>query len=364
MSTPRGQVTIVASHLSPTFGLEKCVLNLHSKLTRTSRIVALGGGAAELALGHEVLGGPLVGWRRVVSPLRLRRWHRLRETQGEHGPVILAGIWVAVPFLMVVRRPKYPVVIWDHSLSAEKVASSRGLRVLQAFAKCLYKKASAVVVVSDDLRDSVASWVAPCPLIAIPNFLDVSGPAAPSRERGAAHGRSGQLRLLTVGSLTETKNHALALEAMQSLPGATLTVVGDGKLLHRLQDLAMELGVADRIVWAGYVDDTSPYYMASDVVVHPALGETFGLVMFEAAHFSVPVVAVDYPHARTVIPTYVVGRLASPRPRQFAEAIRALALSPPTANEFDIAAARRRHRYDDDAIVLAWSRVLNAVEEA
>ncbi len=72
--------------------------------------------------------------------------------------------------------------------------------------------------------------------------------------------------------------------------GGVLFSEGDGyeERLHRLAD---DLGIADRVIFTGYLPDTSPALAAMDVFVHPGDPEPFGLVNLEAMAMAKPVVA-------------------------------------------------------------------------
>ena len=57
--------------------------------------------------------------------------------------------------------------------------------------------------------------------------------------------------LLSVGHLMMDKGHQLVIEALPHLPAMHLAIVGDGPMRARLQALAAELGVADRVTLDG-----------------------------------------------------------------------------------------------------------------
>jgi len=69
-----------------------------------------------------------------------------------------------------------------------------------------------------------------------------------------------------------------------------LLLVGEGPDRFRLEQLAVQHGLADHVVWAGRVDDPARVYAAMDVMVLPSLYEAFGNVILEAMAAGVPVV--------------------------------------------------------------------------
>jgi len=107
--------------------------------------------------------------------------------------------------------------------------------------------------------------------------------------------------LLTVGRLVARKGHDTVIRALPAIaaefPDILYTIAGDGPLRERLERLAREMGVAERVSFLGGVAEPalSALYTASDIFVMPArqIGadvEGFGLVFLEANAFGKPVV--------------------------------------------------------------------------
>lgn len=117
------------------------------------------------------------------------------------------------------------------------------------------------------------------------SFLD----PAPSKEWG--------WRLLCVGRIDPRKGLDVAISAMPRLPAeATLTIAGSWIEAeeHRLRELAIELGVGDRVRFEGTVGRATlkELYGAADVIVFPVRwNEPWGLVPLEAMGRGRPVVA-------------------------------------------------------------------------
>jgi glycosyltransferase involved in cell wall biosynthesis len=73
-----------------------------------------------------------------------------------------------------------------------------------------------------------------------------------------------------------------------------LEVVGDGHARASLEALACELGISDRVRFAGWVDDVNPCYERARCVVVPSVWpEPFGIVGIEALSHGRPVVGSD-----------------------------------------------------------------------
>jgi glycosyltransferase involved in cell wall biosynthesis len=91
------------------------------------------------------------------------------------------------------------------------------------------------------------------------------------------------LVVLYVGALTVRKNARLLAEALERTAVPVHGVfVGDGPQRNALQRSCDEQGLADRVRFAGWVEDVRPWYAAGDVLCHTAPYETYGLVYAEA----------------------------------------------------------------------------------
>jgi len=110
--------------------------------------------------------------------------------------------------------------------------------------------------------------------------------------------QKGDKIILFVGVLINYKSPNLLIEALpliiEEIPEAKLVLVGDGPMRHALEKLSQELGVSDKVIFAGRVGDDSKtlYYNAADVFALPSTmsSESFGIVLLEAAVARLPLV--------------------------------------------------------------------------
>ena len=93
-------------------------------------------------------------------------------------------------------------------------------------------------------------------------------------------------------------------------------IVGNGDLLGKYQNLASQLGLVDRLFFAGAVnsEDLPLFYNLADLFVLPSINrcEAFGLVLLEAMASGLPCLAADFPGVRQVIEPLVNGLLIKP----------------------------------------------------
>jgi glycosyltransferase involved in cell wall biosynthesis len=100
-----------------------------------------------------------------------------------------------------------------------------------------------------------------------------------------------------VGRLTQVKNHAFALEVFAQLckkePAAVFYMIGDGELKNSIQNKAMLLGIIDKVVFTGAVENIYDYFQALDVLLLPSFHEGFPVAAVEAQAAGLPVFLSD-----------------------------------------------------------------------
>ncbi|HEX5759489.1 MAG TPA: glycosyltransferase family 4 protein [Thermoanaerobaculia bacterium] len=126
----------------------------------------------------------------------------------------------------------------------------------------------------------------------VPCGIDVARVRAAARdaERGAPP-------LVFAGRLIAHKRLPLLLAAVRRLaetvPGELLAVFGEGPERGRLEALARELGIADRVDFRGHVETSEEVWRAmggARIAVQPSEREGFGLFPLEAMAAGLPVV--------------------------------------------------------------------------
>ena len=148
-------------------------------------------------------------------------------------------------------------------------------------------------------------------------------------------GRHKDKVILSVGNLVARKGHDMVIRALprlrQTVPEVTYLIVGEGPYRVPLEKLTLELGVRDRVVFAGRisVEELPDIYAISDVFVMPSREqieecdvEGFGLVFLEASACAKPVVGGRSGGIPDAIEEGVTGLLVSPHdPEDIANAL-------------------------------------------
>jgi glycosyltransferase involved in cell wall biosynthesis len=118
------------------------------------------------------------------------------------------------------------------------------------------------------------------------------------------------------GQLVARKRIDVLMEALASPQTAglpwRLVIAGQGQDERQLYDHAQRLGIEDRVVFCGWVEDLHHWMAAIDVFVLPSLIEGFGYVLAEAAAASKPCVAYRASSVPEVVVEGETALLATP----------------------------------------------------
>lgn len=184
-------------------------------------------------------------------------------------------------------------------------------------------------------------------LVTIHNGLPFPEEAAPvdvhevRRELGA----DGFGRLVgTVGRLEPRKGLEVLLEASRALaeayPDLGVVLVGEGPDREALERRARDLGLGDRVLFAGRREDVQRVLSALDAFVLPSHAEGLSIALLEAGAAACPIVATDVGGNSEVIADGRSGLVVPPGdPRALAEGLDAVLGDPDRARALGAAAA-------------------------
>lgn len=133
--------------------------------------------------------------------------------------------------------------------------------------------------------------------------------------------------IISAGRLEKEKNWPTLLTAvaqvMAGRPDVRLVLLGGGEERPAMEALVSELGVAERVYFAGKVgmDEVPVYLKAADLFSFASVTETQGLVTMEAMAAGLPVVAVRATGTADVVEDGVDGLLTDNEPEALAAAI-------------------------------------------
>lgn len=230
-------------------------------------------------------------WRslaRVRSEIRRTR-ASIIHTQG--GPAVDLVAVTAAHLTGIKSVVTRPVMIEDQiDRSAVGLYLSNKVDRLYILAKC-----DAIIAVSRDGFDRLAARTAPDKVHLVYNGVKSrSFPVDRSYRTGDA---TGEVQVGMIGHLRPYKGWSDFLRVAQRVSAAGLNVrwhiVGEGPERPRLESLALELGIAERVMIHGVLKDVSPLLQELDVFLFTSYREGLSVAVLEAMSEGLPIVATD-----------------------------------------------------------------------
>lgn len=164
----------------------------------------------------------------------------------------------------------------------------------------LRRFAQVIAVSASTKRDMLKYWQTKTPITVILNAVDRPNPR-PVRTPG--------LRLLSLTRLDREKNVAATLRAFALLsldqPSARLTVGGTGPELASLQQLAVDLAIAERVSFPGFVN-TAEAMANHDVIVQPSKSDNCSYTLLDAVANGLGVAASPIGGNPEILPAHCI----------------------------------------------------------
>ena len=251
-----------------------------------------------------------------------------------HSPFV-AGMTAA----RVARVQKIPLVATFHSKYRDDFSRVMPAPMVDVVIKEIvrfYKKADAVWVPQESVKDVLYSYGYKGPVDVMPNGCDLAGdyPQSFFREARAALGlEDGLFTMLFVGQHIWEKNLRLTIEALARIKDLPYRMffVGTGYAEGEMKELVSQLGIEDKVTFVGRVTDREllkRYYAAADLFLFPSLYDTDGLVVREAAALGTPSVMLKEASASGMLTDGETGFKIAGTLDDYEALLRALAADP------------------------------------
>lgn len=338
-------------------GIERVVLNLLTHLDRGRfRAVLILGRGGGLLLPHvpgDVEVRTLEGRRAsFVAPALARQ---LRDT-GAH--VVYSGTNaanLATILAACLAGNRLAVIPSEHTPPSVFLKEAKWRTARVAAMRLLYPRATTVAVpladVGQELKHilrlpKLSISVLPNPVIA-ETLYELRG-----QEPGISLPEGADPLLVCSGRLVSAKGFDILLKALALLQSSrcppNLVVLGDGPERKNLEALAVSLGIAGRVRFAGMVDNPFAVFRRATAFVQSSRREGFGNVLIEAMACGAPVVAADCPFGpRIILRDGAVGLLVPPEdPDALAGGIERLLEDDKLAARFKTAGAERAREFE------------------
>jgi len=195
--------------------------------------------------------------------------------------------------MLLSRKLSIPYLVSVHGLDAFSTmqVSGKAGEWCRRISRQVYRNASRVICVSEHVREQVLEGTGgSCRTTVVYNSAD------PTLFAPASSASPDSLTILSIGNLIPIKGHELLIRAASSLasefPSLRWEIIGDGSERPRLQSLANELRVADRVRFLGRRSRTevADALRRCTLFVLASRYEALGCVYLEAMATSKPVI--------------------------------------------------------------------------
>lgn len=241
---------------------------------------------------------------------------------GKHVDWVICGHVNLVPIAWLIGTlRRCPVTLIVHGIDAWSPHRSLSVRRL-------ITRVDRVVAVSEFTAEKLRSWsgISQDSISILPNCVDLQrfAPRARDPELIERYGLNANRVILTVGRLVSKERYKGFDEVLDALPMLSkempdlrYLIVGEGDDRERLQRKAFELGVHDRVIFAGFIPEREKenHYSIADAYVMPSRGEGFGIVFLEAMACGVPTVGSLADGSREALLNGKLGLLVDPSDR-------------------------------------------------
>lgn len=302
-------------------------------------------------------------------------WIRLyRYLRRERFDVVVANLFFTSIILRSVARFAGVPVILSAELNAYAKRNPRWLPLERLVARFTDRFiASSRDVVATTRREL---GVADEKIALSYNAIDIAARKASALPEARAQARikwgvgAEEFVIVTAGRLVEQKGQQYLIEAFAELVGTFSTralklyIFGEGELREKLRRRAEDLGVGDRVVFAG-IAPVPEIVALADLFVLPSLWEGLSLMLLEAMAAQNPVVATDVSGSRELIVDGESGYLVPPRnSRILAERIGVLMSDSELRKRFVRAATKEVQKFSIENNLTNLYTIIRAVRKA
>ncbi len=202
-------------------------------------------------------------------------------------------------FAAFLFKRKYPYV--PHILTIQEGDHfERRAGIFKPAFKRIFGSADYIQTISNFLSDWAESMGARCPIVVVPNAVDVQHFSEKADEaslvalKKTLGKKDGDIFLITTSRLTLKNGIEDIIDALTYLPpNVKLLILGIGELERSLKAKTSKLLLGERVNFLGYVPHSKmPSYLhVSDIFIRPSLTEGLGNSFLEAMASGIPVIA-------------------------------------------------------------------------
>ncbi len=282
---------------------------------------------------------------------------KVRAVVREYRPDVIHTHLDSMLYLLPVYKRKQIKLHTVHTLAEKETGGLQG--VVRFFA---YKILGVLPVgISDTVADSIAREhkIKRDKVPVVYNGVDC-------RRYDLPKIKSDKIRFVTVGNIYYVKNYSFLVdcfaEVAREIENVSLTIVGDGVLRGKIEELSRRLGVADKVRVTGVVSDVENYLADADIYVASSKFEGLPISMLEAMSAGLPVISTNVGGVPDIIKTGENGILVASGDREgYVKALRELITDAEKRSEYSRRAKIFSAKYDETVTIAGYQALYDGV---
>jgi glycosyltransferase involved in cell wall biosynthesis len=214
-----------------------------------------------------------------------------------YSPIAVISNYPKISYCACLARilnPRYKLIVWEHS--PPSATPFLNVNIYSFLSTLLYPFATKIIAVSKGVSNDIMLVTRGLSH----KIKTIYNPIIfPNKEQQSAKNEFNEPpTIISVGRLTEQKNHKLLIEAfavVTKIRPAKLKIVGDGELRLSLMDHAERLEISHLVEFTGYSKNPYEHLYSADLFVLSSNYEGLPTVIIEALHAGLPIVSTDCP---------------------------------------------------------------------
>lgn len=240
-------------------------------------------------------------WLNIYDQQELFEHSVAKLVENKEFDLVHAHDWLTFRAALRVKQIKNcPVILHVHSVESDRSGSKHGNPLVKEIEEVSLHLADRIIAVSQHTKNKIIEdYRIPADKIEVVHNSIEPGATVPLDDKNVYHYLDvmkslGYRVVVNIGRLTIQKGLPNLLRAAQEViernPKTLLLIVGCGEQYYELIDLAAELGIGDKVLFADFQRGKNwrDAFAIGDLFVMPSVSEPFGLTPLEAISYGTP----------------------------------------------------------------------------
>jgi len=215
-----------------------------------------------------------------------------------HKPDIVFGtirhVNILLGFYNLIFKNVRFIVRESSVMSVRHSISNSKQQIPDFLVKFLYNKLDAIVCQSNDIKKDLKHELG----LRESKLITINNPITKLKQLSTSKTEYPEIiKFITIGRLSEEKGHERILKGLAKVKNYlySYTIIGSGPLERKIKDLAIELGIIDKITFIPYTSEVLETLSKSDFFIQGSYVEGFPNAVLESCSAGTPVIAFDCP---------------------------------------------------------------------